>query len=119
MLGGIGGEITGQVIDQGAPRGGELRGAGDHIRCLEKPGYFHGDDTVAAGQGIAVADAGADRLIDRPVGVDQLFGVKNSFVDDLRAGGAGIAVNGMDARPDATGGKGDVALKYMGLSCII
>ena len=87
MLGGAGGKIACQEIDQCPPGLGEMGDTGHHISGLEQPWYFHGDNAVSTGQGMAVAHSGGYGLVDGPVSTDQIFYVGKPLVQYLGAVG--------------------------------
>ncbi len=114
MLGGTGGEVAGDKIDQSAARFGEERGAGEDVGRLEQTGDLHGHDRIASGQGVAEADAGGDRLVHRPADPDFILNLRQAAVDNLGARRSRIAVGAVDAGADAADGEGDIALQDLG-----
>ena len=111
MLGGVGHKVRSQVIDEPAPLLGELGGRGDHVGGLEQPRDFQGDHAVPAGQGVAVAHTGGNGFVHGPVGINEIQGVGQPFVDDFGGGGSGISVHGVDTGPDTADCKGNIALE--------
>ena len=118
VLGGAGGVVAGDIIDEAATLAGVKGGAGDHVGGLEKARNLHGHDAVAACQGVPEADSRSHGLVHGPAHGDHVLDLRQPLVDDLGAGRARISVSGMDPGPYAAYRKGHVALNDHTFACL-
>ena len=112
MLGGTGGEITGNEVDEGAPLFIKKGGACKYIPCLKKARYLHGDDRVRSGQCMPEGDPCRHGLVYGPPDRDHVLHTGKTPVYHFRARGSRVPVRAMDAGAHTSCGKGYISLKH-------